>query len=79
MRIDGRFNPKAWGKPHAEEAVVSAKVVEQQDERETKPAISGQSEAVTNFASELELSYAYTYASRTATAVTEALEKTPDL
>jgi hypothetical protein len=79
MRIDGRFDPKAWVQPQAEETVVSARVVEQRDEREVESAISESGDASANFTSELELSYAYTHATRTAATVTEVLEKTPDL
>ena len=79
MRIDGRFDPKAWVQPQAEETVVSARVVEPRDERAVESASSESGEASANFTSELELSYAYTHASRTAEAVTEVLEKTPDL
>ena len=79
MRVDGRFDPKAWVQPQAEETVVSARVVEQRDEREVEFTASNESDASADFASELELSYACTHASRTAEAITEALEKTPDL
>ena len=79
MRIDGRFDPKAWVQPQPEDAVVSARVVEQQDEGQVQLTATDQSDANADFATELEMSYAYTHASRTVEAVTQALEKTPDL
>lgn len=79
MRIDGRFDPKAWVQPRTEDIVISTNVEEQPPERQTEFTVSEQSEASTDFASELETSYAYIHASRTVAAVNEVLEKTPDL
>jgi hypothetical protein len=79
MRIDGRFDPKAWVQPRKEEVVISTNVEEQSSEHETELTVVEPGDTGTNFETELETSYAYTHASRTAATVAEVLEKTPDL
>ena len=79
MRIDGRFDPKQWIKPHAEEVIVSTTVEEQGDENTIAFSTSEERKTDVDFAGEMENRYAYTHASRTAATVTRPLETTPDL
>ena len=79
MRIDGRFDPKQWIQPRAKDAEVSTNIEEQLHGLQMSFTVSEQSETDLDFAGEMQTSYAYNRASRTAEAVAEMLEATPDL
>ena len=79
MRIDGRFDPKQWVQPQSEEAEVSKNIEKQPLELQLEVTVSEQRESDEDFAGEIQMSYAYTYASRTAATVTGLLEETRDL
>ncbi len=79
MRIDGRFDPKAWVQPQSGQKENSGKLEEQRHEREIVLSISEQRDADADFAVESQNSYAYTHADRVALKITGMLEATPDL
>jgi hypothetical protein len=79
MRIDGRFDPKAWVQPQSGQKENSTKLEEQRPEREIVLSVSEQRDADAEFAVESQHAYAYTHSDRVAANITRVLEATPDL
>ena len=79
MRIDGRFDPKQWVHPRPDEAAVSPDLNQQQQEGLLSFTVSQSHESDADFAREIEKSYGFKHAFRTAEVVSEMLEATPDL
>ena len=79
MRIDGRFDPKAWVQPRKEETAQPGVAGHEQATPEMVLSVSTPDASDADFATASEQGYAYTHASRIAERVTRMLEVTTDV